>query len=308
MRQDVDSSRAEIQRVKQELQAANRHREVLRDALESKEMQLKSQYDATIIATGSDIPSFSSFMSQSDLELYIDSLNKRINRLQVKIHGVENILSVYRRGIMGLYPDGSTYGAAQYGGVIKIMSTGGASDVTVLVNVHWIDKEIRDIKNAYEDEMKLYDAEISDLRSKLRQSHSYTSELRRKFEENVKSIYRANKSQSSEEVLQHVNFLNVSLEQSHAEMEALQQAWNNERLEHSKRHAVLIEDIARSLQVRDVALQVLYQIDNHCTSHGVNTSQLRKVGASLLSLFQLKEFVFQSNYILCVLGFGKWAT
>jgi uncharacterized protein YlxW (UPF0749 family) len=84
---------------------------------------LIGQYNAAIVATSTEgVPSFSHSMSSKQLEMYIDSLNKRNSRLQAKINGLENIIAIYRRGILGMYPDGSTYGAAQYGGVIKVIN------------------------------------------------------------------------------------------------------------------------------------------------------------------------------------------
>ena len=78
-------------------------------------------YNAAIVAASAEIPSFSHSMNSKQLEMYIDSVNKRTSRLQAKINGYENVIAIYRRGILGMYPDGSTYGAAQYGGVIKVI-------------------------------------------------------------------------------------------------------------------------------------------------------------------------------------------
>lgn len=46
------------------------------------------------------------------------------------------------------------------------------------------------VKHSYEDEVRILDSEVAELRAKLRQSNSYIQELRRRFEESMRSIYR----------------------------------------------------------------------------------------------------------------------
>jgi peptidoglycan hydrolase CwlO-like protein len=46
------------------------------------------------------------------------------------------------------------------------------------------------VKHSYEDEVRLLDTEVAELRAKLRQSTSYIQELQKRFEENMRSIYR----------------------------------------------------------------------------------------------------------------------
>lgn len=59
-----------------------------------------------------------------------------------------------------------------------------------LLGVGWIEREMNAVKHSYEDEVRLLDAEAAELRAKLRQSNSYIMELRKSFEENMRSIYR----------------------------------------------------------------------------------------------------------------------
>lgn len=46
------------------------------------------------------------------------------------------------------------------------------------------------VKHSYEDEARLLDAEVAELRAKQRQANLYIVELRKRFEENMRSIYR----------------------------------------------------------------------------------------------------------------------
>lgn len=285
LRRDYQIIHEELQQAAQEVQAISHHRDVLREALETLDSQFQGSWDSAIASSShADSPVFSHNMAPGDQESLFDLLNKRIQKLQAKVNGCESMLSIYRRAILGLYPDGATYGAAQYGGgYLKSLTTqlpnnkAGPVTINFLISVNWIEKEIADIKASFEEELRIYDAEVSDLRSRLRQNNSYTSELRRRFEDNVKSIYRSNKLHSSEEIVQHISFLNSSLEKAQTELEVLQQNITTEKSQQSKRHIALVTDVTRSLQVRDITLQILNQIDQHCVSNGIPMEQIKKV-------------------------------
>jgi predicted RNase H-like nuclease (RuvC/YqgF family) len=95
---------------------------------------------------------------------------------------------------MALYPDGSTYSAAQY---CQFKSNNKDEDKSSLsrnimssLNANWIERELNHVRKSYEDEIRLQDSEISELRSKLRQNNSYIHELQKRFEENLKMFYK----------------------------------------------------------------------------------------------------------------------
>ena len=46
------------------------------------------------------------------------------------------------------------------------------------------------VKHSFEDEVRLLDAEVADLRAKLRQKNAYIIELKRSFEDNIRALYR----------------------------------------------------------------------------------------------------------------------
>ena len=56
--------------------------------------------------------------------------------------------------------------------------------------VGWIERELAAVKRSYEEEVRVLDTEVSELRAKLRQAVSYSSELRRRYEDSMKSIFR----------------------------------------------------------------------------------------------------------------------
>jgi hypothetical protein len=55
----------------------------------------------------------------------------------------------------------------------------------------WIEREISNIKRSYEGEIKALEAETGELRAKLKQSTSYVAELMKRFEDNMKAMYRS---------------------------------------------------------------------------------------------------------------------
>ena len=115
---------------------------------------------------------------------------------------MDDLVAVYRAGLVALYHDGSSYGAAQFGtdqqkdkGSDKQNPRGNTSMTQPSTTANasrsaggggggvgggWIEREIASIKHSYEEEMKLLESETSELRGKLRQSDKYISELRRR--------------------------------------------------------------------------------------------------------------------------------
>ena len=127
---------------------------------------------------------------------------------------MDDLVAVYRAGLVALYADGTSYGAAQFGETHKDKGLGQGlgqqkprnntsmtqpSTTTTAANANitttataaavrlaggggggWIEREIAAIKHSYEEEMKLLESETNELRGKLRQSDKYISELRRR--------------------------------------------------------------------------------------------------------------------------------
>jgi hypothetical protein len=101
---------------------------------------------------------------------------------------MQQLTIAIRLGVIALYVDGASYGAAQF----------GWQDVEGVVDspgVSWIEREIATIKRSYEEEIRILETETTELRSKVRQSNSYIGELRKRFEESMKAMYRPGKDQ-----------------------------------------------------------------------------------------------------------------
>ena len=110
-----------------------------------------------------------------------DALRRQIHRYRVKATALDELVSLYRRSVMALYPDGSSYGAAQFSALHEASNNGGKG---------WIEREIHHVKKSYDEEIRVLDSEVDELRNKLRQNNVYTNQLRRQFEDSIKALYR----------------------------------------------------------------------------------------------------------------------
>ena len=96
-------------------------------------------------------------------------LRRQIARYHARCTGMEELVSTYRTGVIALYSDGSSYGAAQYAQNYEKKNMRGSNDSVNGTNpMHnksvmnnsknycgWIEREITNIKNSYVEEMKL---------------------------------------------------------------------------------------------------------------------------------------------------------
>ena len=82
------------------------------------------------------------------------------------------------------------------------------SSSSVGLGVGWIEREMTAVKHCYEDEIRLLDSEVSDLRVQLRPSRSFTAELRRRYEDSMKFMCRS----GLETLLQQLEHLRQSAE------------------------------------------------------------------------------------------------
>lgn len=218
---EIDILRREVNEARQEWKAVSHHRNVLRDTVEHLEKQIKNKSDeiADVLSKNEKYSSCLKALNRDpelarlisvQLSTYKDSsldrsngsnvlpeddeediLRNQCHRLRTRTLAMEELVSMYRMGIIALYPDGSSYNLAQYSNLQNNDSEpdGQLSNLTG-VNSSWIQKEIEHIRKSYEEEIRLYDMEICELRNKLRHSESYISELRKRFDEVMGSIYR----------------------------------------------------------------------------------------------------------------------
>lgn len=208
----LETSRAvaDNTRLQQEVEALCHHRGVLRESMERLEKELRSKVDALAEALyqiqqghdggsllglhhmelgpmgGSSASVATELRGVFNRERTLDeeeSLRRQLARFRAKSLAMEELVAIYRSGVLALYADGASYGAAQFGWQQHAQAQDG-------LGVGWIEREMGLVKRSYDDEIRLLEAEVNELRGKLRQSGSYISELRKRFEENMKAMYR----------------------------------------------------------------------------------------------------------------------
>lgn len=228
MRSELSRHQADRDNIAYELKAVSHHRTVLRDSVEQLERQVRQKTDV-IADLESEIDKMKqqhrysgSGKSRNDMNVDLDTsivsasgdgggvsgnnpsgddeLRRQVARYRARAAAMEELSVTYRVSIMALYADGASYGAAQFGWQpfhSDNHSSEGASkqqqdtaSFVVGLGVGWIEREMTAVKHCYEDEIRLLDTEVNDLRAQLRQSRSFTTELRRRFEDSMKSLYR----------------------------------------------------------------------------------------------------------------------
>jgi chromosome segregation ATPase len=216
MRSEFEQYRAENAELVQELSAVNHHRTVLRDTIEQLDREVREKVDMLTDLQAS-VGAHSAHQRALDAS-YLgaaegdDALHRQLMRYKARAAAVDNLATIYRTSVLALYSDGASYGAAQFGGAPgSTLNTQGMQLIGRLLcvllslwlvdvnygvfpraikGVGWIEREMTAVKHSYEDEVRLLDAEVAELRAKQRQSTSYIQELQKRFEETVRSVYR----------------------------------------------------------------------------------------------------------------------
>jgi hypothetical protein len=323
---DSSASKAEAEFVKhelstlqQELQAVSHHRNVLRETVDQLEKQLRSKVDSWVeshfahdtsgisgnlhhhphqqLGGNEDSPGSTSARVKDSgnntrrLNANEDDEHsrKQVLRFRARAMAMEELASIYRGGVLALYADGASYGAAQYGWQQHSDSRDG-------LGVGWIEREIASIKKSYEEEIRLLDAEVNELRAKLRQSVSYVGELSKRFEENMKSFYRTNRTQGSEGLLLQYEHVSLALEKSELETQELSHELAHERQEGRRRHVSLVEDLVKALQARDAALSAVKRLELLCIDAGMQHISIYEVRLNVLWCLCVSVFRFWLNH------------
>ena len=295
--QEVDRIRREAQGRESELRAVEHHRDVLRDTVEQLERQVRLKTDALADAMRYPHSVDGTGVGGSEEE---EVLRRQIARYHARCTGMDELVCSYRAGVLALYADGSSYGAAQYAPFLdkKKSSNSSIAGVNPMYNrslsgsingtnknssnfkdtresygggTGWIEREIHNIKRSYEEEIKLLEAETGELRGKLRQSGSYISELRKRFEDNMKAMYRpAGRGQASETLALQFEHMSSSLEQAHAESQRLDKELSTEKTLSRRRHGLLVDDLTAALRGRDAAMCAVGRLEVLCIDSGVD--------------------------------------
>lgn len=96
------------------------------------------------------------------------------------------------------------------------------------------------------------------------------SELRLRFEENLKSLYKSSKDSNSEILMKEIERLNLSLETSEKSTLKLYDQLSLEHQNSRTRHHKLIECLVKTLQSKDAAIAAVHRIEDYCMQTGLD--------------------------------------
>ena len=207
---ELEHLRRELASVKQELRSVSHHRGVLREAIDQLEGQLKRRFDVPLDSSPGGVYTASPSLGRGDAggpgidpkqqlddsmtsgkaperSSDDDVLRKQVARFRARSSAMEALVAIYRAGVIALYPDGSSYGATQMAALDR--SGRGFSG-------GWAEGEVALIRRSFEEEIRLLEAEVDELRGRLKQGASYISELRKRLEESLRANYKCVKSLS----------------------------------------------------------------------------------------------------------------
>eukprot|EP01034_Spumella_vulgaris_P026587 gene26587-33188_t len=108
------------------------------------------------------------------------SLKQRSRERLLSTHravAVDELASTYSVRVLALYADGASYGSAQFGWQANGLLQDFNSKDVHLIGLSWIEREIDTVRHGCEDEVRLLDAEVGELRGKLSQSNSWPLQL-----------------------------------------------------------------------------------------------------------------------------------
>lgn len=139
--------------MRREIEAVNHHRTVLKAVIDDLELQLRNSEEKqwSIAADGPRL------RTEEDIQW-------EVNRLKRKLSAMSDLCRLYHSGLVTL-------------------QTGADSDRTTA-------RKDRVIQKMYEDEIGLLEARLESSQIKLRQYRKYGLEVRKQFEEMLKSVHR----------------------------------------------------------------------------------------------------------------------
>lgn len=153
-----------IEDLRREIEAINHHRTVLKSLVEEFESKIRGAPEKS---NGED-----TVKPKNDEDAEWETI-----RLKHKVHGLTELVKLYRVGILALYTNGTSYSSTQHEQKLS------------LPLLDWMDRD-RILQNFYEEDIRILDTRIEELQLKLRQYRKYCLEVRKQFEEILKSVHR----------------------------------------------------------------------------------------------------------------------
>ena len=237
----------------QELRAVEHHRSILRGVVERLESQLKLTADGATQAYEAVLEGMS-----KDQE----SAVRQAAKYRARASAMEQVVQLYRTGIMALYPDGNSYSAAHYDALLEAANAGtvaGNANASSHTN-GWMELEISAVRQSFEAEMRLADSECVELRGKLRQADAFSVELTRRFEESVNMQFgkRSSAAAASGDV-DGQKFTERTMSAQAAEITELRKSLADEKDRCRRRHRHVVDTLGRAAREKNAAVARLKQ-------------------------------------------------
>jgi FMN-dependent NADH-azoreductase len=121
------------------------------------------------------------------------------------------------------------------------------------------------------------ETEVQELYAKLRQGSSYTAELKKRFEESLKAMYRHSKNPSVDVLKDELDRLGAKLAAVENEVQKSAADLAGEKMSSRRRHASLIDDLVRALQAKDAAVHAVKKLESLCIESGLEHITVYKV-------------------------------
>lgn len=229
--------------VQQELRAVSHHRDTLRATVARLEEKIKLLSSASATATTS--------------KLVQDDLNSPLGeeryeaRLRARLDAAEGVLDVYRKGIIALYTNSSSYSYAQYAAAIsKGYGSTAMLDESVGASVGswqgWGSRELSLLRTSFEAELKVLESEVIELRGKVRQSNAFSAELSKRFQTVLSQSFAGStgdmdRDSSKSSLIEMTRHLEGSVGDALEEAAKLRTTLHDEKEQTRRRHRQLMD-------------------------------------------------------------------
>ena len=174
----------EVKTLREELDAVRHHRTVLQDSVSQLEGLVYRDETKDNSRESRHLNHRWSSADNSSTDQDFEYLRRQLVRYQRKQQATDELVSIYRKGLLGLYADGSFYGRLQHAGLKESKSS------AVGVEIGWIEKDIALVRQCYLEEIELLEGQCDDLLVQIKQGESYRSELRVRLEDTLRALYR----------------------------------------------------------------------------------------------------------------------
>mmetsp|Transcript_25316 Transcript_25316/g.37308 ORF Transcript_25316/g.37308 Transcript_25316/m.37308 type:complete len:934 (-) Transcript_25316:137-2938(-) len=253
---EVEYLNREVKTLREELDAVRHHRTVLQDSVSQLEGLVYRDETKDNSRESRHLNHRWSSADNSSTDQDFEYLRRQLVRYQRKQQATDELVSIYRKGLLGLYADGSFYGRLQHAGLKESKSS------AVGVEIGWIEKDIALVRQCYLEEIELLEGQCDDLLVQIKQGESYRSELRVRLEDTLRALYRGSKGQVSEVISHQLEHMSSDLQSGQQQILSLTNQLSLLQRQGRMKCDKMVEDFAKALQGRDDALRRIKSMED----------------------------------------------